>query len=339
MKGKESVKLMDVAKLAKVSPATVSRVLNGIVKVDEEKQKRVNDAVIKLGYRPSRVAQRLRSQSRHSLLIGLIIPDLQNPFFSDIARGVEDITQQENHAVVICNSDENAEKEAFYVNTLRSEYMGGLIVAPTPGNKDLIQEMVNEGFPVLYIDRIIASVKTDSITVNSELGGYMATRHLIELGHERIGVIGGNPNLETSQKRVEGYHRALREANISSKKSMILWGDSKRNSGRRCAQAFLNRKQRPTAIFSTNNLMTLGTLQAVNESGLRIPEDISVIGFDDIPWATALNPPLTAIKQPSYEMGRRAAELLLARIKGKNESVRQEIITPSLVVRQSTGSV
>lgn len=332
------VTLEDVARAANVSISTVSRVLNGSSLVAEETRKRVQQAIEALGYQPSRVARRLRRERRPANLIGLIIPDIQNPFFADLARGVEDVAQQHGYMVFLGNSDEDAAKEKLYLDLMRAESVDGLILPPNAERDAAASELARSGLPMVCVDRRLAKVTVDTVVVDNVRGAYEAVEHLIRLGHRRIGFIEGRPELSTSKERLEGYRKALKDYGTEPDPALVRQGDSRQASGRRLTLELLESPDPPTALFVGNNLMTLGALEAIHSLGLRIPEDIAIVGYDDMPWALAFNPPLTAVRQPGYEVGRRAMELLLQRIREPKRSTTLVLLQPELIVRESCGA-
>ena len=327
--------LRDVAREADVSVSTVSRVFNEPDKVREDTRQRVQQAVDELGYRPSRVARRLRLENGFAHMLGLVIPDIQNPFFADLARGVEDIAQANGYTVIVNNSDEDSAKQRLCLETLRTESVDGVIVPPVREQDEDIDTLAQSGVPVVCVDRRMKMIAYDTIVSDNVRGAYEAVNHLIENGHRRIGFIGGIPTISTSIERREGYEKALVDHGIEVDRALIREGDSRQGSGRRLAESLLDMPDMPTALLSGNNLMTLGSLEAINLRGLRIPQDISVVAYDDVPWALALNPPLTAVDQPGYEMGRRAAEMLLQRIHEPKRSPTLVTLQPKLIVRKS----
>ncbi|SMO38821.1 LacI family DNA-binding transcriptional regulator [Fodinibius sediminis] len=339
MKNSNNPTAKDVAKMANVSTATVSRVFNRSPKVNEDTLKRVLKAAEELNYRPSRVAQRLRGKRKNSMIIGLIITDMENPFFSEIARGVEEIAYKNKNAVMVCNSNEDKEKEKFYLETVVDEQVSGVILVPTPYNFKLVKKIINNGCPVVFVDRKFSNndIRVDSVTVNNKSGSFRAIERLIKLGHRRIAVIKGLKKLSTTEERFEGYKEALEAYGLPLEDELIFPSDSKEEGGRQSTKELLSLKQRPTAIFSTNNLMTLGCLEELNSRGIKIPEDIALIGFDDMPWSTSLNPPLTAVRQPGYELGISAADLLLKRISNPTRNASDIVLNPELIVRKSCG--
>src|SRR5699024_3533979 len=290
---------------------------------------------------PSRVAQRLRGKRKHSMVIGLIVTDLENPFFSEIARGVEEIAYQNQNAVMVCNSNEDKAKEKFYLEALIAEQVSGFILVPTTHNEKLIKKIINDEYPVVCVDRKLNTddIRVDNVTVNNRQGAYRATERLIKLGHQRIAIINGLKGLSTTTERFEGYREALEDYGIPLDDELIRYADSREKGGIKSTKELLALKERFTAIFSTNNLMTLGCLEELNAQGITIPKEIALIGFDDMPWSKALNPPLTAVRQPGYELGISAAELLLKRLSSPLRSTSDVVLHPELVVRQSCGKL
>lgn len=330
--------LKEVAKFADVSITTVSRVMNDASMVNPETRERVQRAMRKLGYQPSRVAQRLRTKKGHSKMLGLIIPDIQNQFYSNIVRGIEDVAYGKDYAVILCNSDENPNKERFYLDVLQSESVDGVILPPIHQYSKVVEGLIESGIPIVCVDRKLVRESVDTVVINNEKGGYMAVKHLIDHGHKRIAILSSSPQFSSFEERQKGYENALKDNGLDIDKALIKEGDPRSSeTARLLTKELLELDRPPTAIFATNNLMTLGVLEAVNAAKLKIPADISIIGFDDMPWAKAITPPLTVIKQPGYEMGRRAAELMFQRIDDPKREPVQIIMEPTIIVRESTG--
>jgi DNA-binding LacI/PurR family transcriptional regulator len=325
----------DVAKRARVSIATVSRVVNKQVGVSPEVRDRVLRAIEALGYQPSRTAQRLRAKRGH--VIGLIISDIQNPFFTAVARGIEDVAYQHGYSLILCNTDEDSEKERLYLDVMRAEAVAGVILATTVEENPGVRQLIEGGIPVVAIDRQLNDPDIDSVLVDSVQGTVDLMSHLIELGHQRIGFIGGPVTITTMRERRDGYLLAHQKHGLTVSPELMRFGDPKQASGYACAQELLQLQPPPTAIFASNNMITLGALRAIQERGLRIPEDISIVCFSDVPWSTLLHPPLTVIAQPDYELGQRAAELLLERFKQPDNPTCHVPLKLHLIVRASTG--
>ncbi|HEV2132250.1 MAG TPA: LacI family DNA-binding transcriptional regulator [Longimicrobiaceae bacterium] len=331
-------KLQDVAELAGVSASTVSRVVNEPQMVNDQTRARVEEAIRALGYRPNRVARRLRVEHGLTNLVGLIIPDLQNPFFADIARGVEDVAVQNGYTVLIGNSDENLDKERRYLEVMHAESVDGIILPPNSTSDPVATDFAQSEMPLVFVDRRLSKVKMDTAVTDNVRGAYDAVEHLIRLGHRRIGFIEGRPQVSTSRERLAGYRQALEDHGIELDPAIVRVGDSRQESGRHLAEELLALPERPTALLVGNGLMALGALEALHRAELKIPDEMAIIGYDDMPWALALNPPLTVVRQPGYELGSRAMELLLQRIRMPERSTTLVVLEPELIVRRSCGA-
>ncbi len=327
--------LTDVARHAKVSIATVSRVINHSDKVRPDTVALVKRAMVTLGFKPNRVARRLRQQGGIRHLLGLIIPDIQNPFFAEIARGVEDVAYANKFAVMLCNSDDSLEKQEFYADVLCSESVDGIILPPISDRDPVVRRLIKSGLPVVTVDRSLLHRSVDKVEVDNYRGAYEATEYLIGLGHRRIGVIAGRFEVSTDRERRRGVEEAMRAHKLKLDPSWVRAGDFKQATGRVLADDLLNLVPRPTALFVLNSLMTIGALEAIHRRHLKIPADIAIVGFDDLPWAEALNPPLTVVRQPAYEVGREAAELLLNRLARPQQTRTHLKLSPKLIVRNS----
>jgi DNA-binding LacI/PurR family transcriptional regulator len=328
--------MKEVAKLAGVSVATVSRVLNNNPDVSPELRSRVLQAVEKLNYKRNRVARSLRAKT--SLIIGLLISDIQNPFFTSVVRGVEDVAYAHGYTLLLCNSDEDSAKERLYIDIMLAERVAGVIISPVAEVDNYSSVLLQAGVPIVAMDRRMRDLEVDTVVVNNVEGVYQAVGYLIEQGHRRIGFIGGPTRTTTGRERQEGYQRALTEHGIELDQGLIQIGDFKQDSGYQMACKLLEMDDPPTAIFAANNLMTLGALNAIHQKGLNIPRDVAIVGFDDMPWAPSLAPPLTAVAQPTYELGCTAADFLLSRIADPERPVEQICLRTTLVIRESSGT-
>lgn len=327
--------LLDVAKHAGVSTATVSRYLNSKARLAPATRAAVQQAVDHLGYQPNRVAQRLRVAPGEARLIGLIVPDLQNPFFADVVRGVEAAARTHGCAVLFGHSGESAEREADLLDLLRAESVDGVVLPTVEPGRDLGRLRV----PVVFVDRRPAHCALDVVVSDNEAGARAAVKHLIALGHRRIGFVGGRPDLSTSHERLAGYRAGLCAGFVPYDPALVREGDSQQEGGRDEAAALLDLPDPPSALFAGNNLMTLGALVAIRERGLRIPHDVAVVGYDDMPWSAAFDPPLTTVRQMGVEMGEQATDLLVRRIERPDAPARLVVLQPTLVVRASCGAV
>lgn len=325
----------EVAKRAGVSIATVSRVLNNSESVNEETRVKIQKAIKELKYQPSRVAKRLRSKSGAGNLLGVLIPDIQNPFYVDVLRGIEDVAYQNNYVIIMCNFSQDEKKEAMYLDILESEAIDGLIAAPAHEDDSRIKKILRNGLPLVCVDRSLKGVDADIVWVNNEEGAFHAVSFLIEKGYKRIAHIGGLTTIPSSRLRDSGYRKALVAGGLPVDESLIVHGDSSYASGIQFMEQLLKLPTPPDAVFTGNNLITLGALEAINSRKLRIPQDIAILGFDDMNWSNALNPPLTAVRQPAYEIGKRAGELLIQRINDPKRPCIQMTLNSELKVRSS----
>ena len=326
--------MREVAEHADVSVTTVSHVVNETRPVSDALRQRVLDAMEELDYRPNRLARSLRRGETNT--IGVIVPDSSNPFFAEVARGVEDTSFEERYSVILCNSDGDLEKELFYTNVLTAKQVDGILFVAAGMSTEHIQALQEDRVPLVVVDRNIPDVCVDEVLTDNTRGGEMVTRHLIDLGHRRIGCITGPSDVTPSADRVAGYEQALHEAGIPIDESIILKGDFQYSSGHQAAHKLLSMEDPPTAIFACNDLMAVGVMSAARELDQRVPEDLSVAGFDDVHLACFTNPPLTTVAQPKYEMGALATRILLQRMQDHDSPPRHELLPTRLVIRQST---
>jgi len=324
----------DVARLAGVSTATVSRVVGGYGHVKESTRKKVEEAAAALGYRPNAIARSMVRRTTQT--IGLIISDISNPFFPEVVRGVEDVAHSRGYSVILCNSDEDAEKEKRYSEILLAKQVDGLIVATTTADPRHLSPLALRGVPVVLLDRDVREGSFDVVKVDNADAASRAVEHLFALGHRRVGIISGPTSIQTARERLEGYRRAHRHYNIAVDRRLIYQGDFKESGGYNGARALMEQDDPPTAIFTANNLTTTGALAWLREQRLRIPEDVSLVAFDDMTWMRLVEPPLTVVQQPAYLMGTTVAELLFQRLEGKVSEARQVIqLQSNLIVRGS----
>jgi LacI family transcriptional regulator len=332
------VNIRDVAKLAGVAPITVSRVINNSDSVNPATRQRVQTAIDELHYVPNTLAKSLRS--RHTQTIALILTDITNPFWTTIARGVEDAAAESGFHTILCNTDENPAKEATYINLLLQRRVDGIIIAPTTPDRKRLALLKQHQVACVLIDRRVAGFKADAVLGDNRQGACLLTEHLIELGHRRIALVNGPCSISTAQDRADGYRAALRQHQIPLEDGLIMeGGEFKQASGYQLVKQLLTHLPRPTAIFAANNLIAVGALQALREAALRVPEDIALVCFDDIGVASVVDPFFTVVAQPAYEMGEKSARLLIERLAAKrNLRPREIVFTPQLVIRQSCGS-
>lgn len=329
--------ISDVAKHAGVSPATVSRVIQGGKNVRPATREKVKRAIEELGYVPSAVAQSLRSKRTRSL--ALVVPDITNPFWTTVARGVEDEAQRHGYAVLLCNTDENLAKQLHYLNFLISQQVDGVIIAPYDSDAQHLDKLRQRNIPTVLIDRHIDGWDVDSVRGDSVSGARALVGHLIRLGHTRIAVVSGPATTSTAEDRIAGYCLALTEEGIPVDPSLIRRGEYRNTSGEQLTHQVMDEGLNPSAIFATNNAIATGVIDALEKRGLRIPQDIALVSFDDLPDLSHLFPFLTVVSQPAYDMGVNAAQLLLSRLNSEVDLQPRRVVLPSrLIVRHSCGS-
>ncbi len=330
--------IRDVAERARVSVATVSAVFNENKYVSPELAGRVRESIATLHYRPNGLARSLKQQRAH--ILGLILSDITNPFFTTLVRAVEDTARSAGYTLLLGNTDENAAKEEAYVELLHSRQVDGLILVASAGEHAYLPALLEAGLPVVCVDRSLASLGADSVLTDNVAGAYQAVSHLIALGHRRIGIVTGLPGVTSTHQRLDGYRQALTEHGIAADPAFVREGDSRIEGGAARAAELLALPDRPTALFVTNNLMTIGAMRAIEDAGLRCPDDVALVGFDDFEWASVFRPRLTTVRQPVYEIGKVAARLLIQRIERKRTGEAAEILLPpTLIVRESCGEV
>ncbi|MEM7129690.1 MAG: LacI family DNA-binding transcriptional regulator [Chloroflexota bacterium] len=331
-----SVGIEDVAQKAGVSIATVSRVLADKPHVSQKARQAVLTAVHELGYRPNQAARNLRSQT--SKRLGLLISDIQNPFFTVMARAVEDIAYEREYLVMLCNTDEDAQRESLYIDLMVSEQVAGVILSPIASTGEAVQQLTDAGIPVVLVDRHIPNAQFDSVVGENFNTTKRLILHLIEKGHKRIGAIIAAPSVSTGSERQEGYIQALYERGISFDPNLLLGGGPKAANGYELTQQLLGLPDPPTAIFSGNNLLTIGALRAIHNAGLSIPEQIALVAYDDMDWMFVMQPSLTVVSQPVYEMGKQAAQLMLQRIDEPQMHPVNIVLEPTILFRGSSGT-
>ncbi len=328
--------IKDVAELAEVHPSTVSRVINGNPRISEKTKNRVLLIIKKLGYTPNAIARGLKTKRTHTL--GMLIPDITNPFFAEIARGVEDAANKNSFNVILCNTDDKLKKERTYLDILKEKRVDGLILGTAHTKDDSILELEKNNFPYILVSRNIEELDKNCIIIDDVVGGIMATEYLIRLGHRRIAHITGPLKVRAAIDRVDGYKNALKKYHIEYKEELIEEGDFRIKSGYQAMKKFLDLPEPPTAIFAANDLLALGAMQAIQKMKFHIPEDFSIIGFDDIRVSSFVYPPLTTIRQPMLEMGILAVKMLLKIIEEGEFNQRRIILQPKLIIRESCKS-
>lgn len=328
--------MRDVAKRAAVAPITVSRVLNNSGYVSAELRARVEQAAAELHYVPNMLANSFRSSRTHTL--ALVLTDITNPFWTSVARGVEDTAHAQGFNVILCNTDEDEQKQAQYLSMLMRRRVDGVLLVPVTSSGEAVRPLLTQKIKVVVLDRRLTGVAVDVVRGASIEGARHLTEHLIELGHRRIALLTGPERVSVSTERAAGYRQALEQAGIESEPGLIRYGRFTADSGEQMTREVL--ALRPTALVAANNFIAMGALRALRSAGLRVPDDLSVVVFDDLPESYAAEPFLTVAAQPVYELGRTAAALLLKRIAEPSVEEPQEIVLPTqLIVRASSRAV
>jgi len=326
--------IYDVAKKAGVSISTVSRVINNSSPVSDELRRKVNEAIKKLNYQPNALAQSLIKAETGT--VGLIIPDISNPFFSLLAKGAEELAKIHNYSLILCNSNDDPKAETEYIDVLLKKQVDGLIFTGTRCKNEYINQLAENRFPIVVVDREIEEGKdVNSIYTNNKDGAYQATKYLTHLGRKDIAYIAGYPDVKTDKDRFEGYKRALREAKISFREDLVVIGNYHWNDAYNVVKKLLEKGKSFSAVFAANDLMAMGAIKALEENNLKVPDDVSVIGFDDILFASIVNPPLTTVAQPTYQMGESAMRLLIDVIKKRITKPRKVVLETRLIIRES----
>jgi len=327
--------VLDVAKRAGVAPITVSRVINNSGYISQATRERVEAAVKELRYVPNTLARGLRSKRTKTL--ALVVTDITNPYFTLMARGVEDAAGASNYTVIYCNTDESEAKEENYANILAQRQVDGVLLVPAGGKVKTIKFLLSNDINVVVVDRRVSGVKIDSVQSDSEDGAYCLIKLLIELGHKRIVMITGHKDVSTSTDRVAGYRRAMVESGLGENEQ-VYYGEFNQQSGYELTKQAMMHSPKPTAIFGANNFIAIGIIQALRGFKIDVPGDVSVVAFDDLPESMLVSPFLTFAEQPAYEIGRVATELLLKRISGELSRGHQKLVLPTTIVqRESTG--
>jgi DNA-binding LacI/PurR family transcriptional regulator len=324
--------MREVAGRAGVSPATVSRVLNGHDNVREDYRARVLQAVAELDYRPNRLARNLRRQRAD--MIGVVVSDIENPHFSESVRAVEDAAYRHGYRVLLCNTDETPDKQRAYLQMLAQERVLGVILSPSDPASDGIAELLDLGIPVVALDRQVTDERADTVVADNVAAARIATEHLVAAGHRRVGLIAGSPGVETGSERLRGYTSGMRAAGLEP---MVASGRFRMEEGRTATHELLADESPPTALVAGNNLTAVGALQALREAGLAVPREVGLVAVDDPFWAELTNPPLTTVAQPVRAMAHKAMSFLLERIEGRRAGSRREVFPVELRQRSSCG--
>lgn len=337
-----TITINDIAVRAGVSISTVSRVVNQSVRVDPATEERVHEAIQALGYRPNLLARSFRRKITHT--IGLLVPDNSNPYFAEMARVIEDAGFAEGYSVILCNSDLSEVKQTRYIDVLLAKRVDGIIMTSTGLIPELddgrdVERIQHAGVPFVVIDRDLDGSPVDQILVDNHEGGYLAARFLLEHGHRAIACVVGPSDLTPSAGRIAGFRRALREAGLDLPADALVRGNGRHDGGACAVSELLARGIDFTAIFAFNDEMAIGVIGALQRAGRQVPRDVSVVGFDDIPYAAAVFPAVTTIAQPIAEMGRMGLTLLLDRIRDPTSEPRRILLSTQVKERESVRGI
>lgn len=336
---KKNVTIKDVARHAGVSTATVSYVINGSVPISQQTHQRVMAAIQELDYHPNAIARRL--QGKRACTLGFILPSgerpVSDPFFLELLAGIADETAQQDGDLLLSTCPKDCSETIIYRQWIKTKRADGFLIVDTRQQDKRLAYLLDEGFPFVAFGRSLEAQDFPYVDVDGEVGIYEGMQHLLSLGHRHIGLIGLPKTLVCASHREKGYRRAMVEAGLQVDQGLIVEGDLSQKGGYLAAKSLLSLSPRPTAIFAGSDLMALGALRAIQEQGLVVGRDVSVIGFDDIPLASQAHPSLTTIRQPVYEIGRLICRMLISLLRGEPLDQRQIIIKPTLIVRESTG--
>lgn len=322
--------MSDVAKRAGVSKTTVSHVINSTRFVEEETKQRVLKAIAELGYRPCVAARSLKTKRTQT--VGVLVTDVSNYFFAEVLHGSESVLMPNSYSIIVCNTDGTLDREVHYLDLLLRQRVDGIIAAAASQKWDILSDAEMQHTPIVFVDRYFEGLERPFVGVDNRKGAYLGTSHLIERGHRRIGILVGSLGVSNLRERLVGFRQALQEHNISLPQELVVTGSS---CAREEMRQLLMLPERPTAVFCSTNQLSLETLATLKEMGLRCPEDVALVGFDDHPWAAVSDPPLTVIRQPARQLGQLAARILLDLISNRKLPETRFILDCELVLRQS----
>lgn len=337
----KKVNIKDIAKLANVSHTTVSRALNNKSRIRKETREKILSIASQLGYRPNFVARSLVMKRTKTL--GLVITNIANPFYTELAQGIEKTSTKLGYSIILCSTQSDISTEKQYIEMLRSKGVDGIIFSSAHMEDPNILALAEEEFPIVLVNRRtyhpMVKERVDYVGVNNLRGGFLAIEHLIRLGHQRIGVIGGSQESSVGLERLEGGKKALQIYGLEQRNDYFLEGNFLKRSGYQRGNEFIEMAHMPTAIFATNDYMALGVYQAFLEKGFRIPEDVALVGFNDIEFSSMKGIELTTIGQKKFEMGALAVEMLVERIEKRGDAPpgREIFLEPELIIRKTCG--
>jgi len=325
--------ISDVAKAAGVSVATVSRVINGIANVSPETTAKVTKAIQELDYRPNLLGRNLRRTKSERILV--LLPNISNPFYSEIVKGIEDVANRNGYSIMLCNTDSDIKREKKYIKMLKTRLADGAILMASEISCEELTELAKE-VSMVQCCEYKEGIPVSHVSIDNEKAAYKATKHLISLGHRKIAFIGANNQFLSSNLREKGYLRALSDEGIEPNPDYLCYGDYSYKSGLRNMKKLLNLQERPTAVFCVSDVMAIGAIRLAMEENLKIPEDLAVCGFDNIHFSWMFTPSVTTIAQPMYDLGCTAMDALIRIIEGKSSEVIHYFLEYELIIREST---
>lgn len=324
--------IKQVASHANVSSATVSRVLNNDSRVSPEVRQRVRASIAELGYRPNRIARSLRRQSSET--IGVIVSDIENPHFTRAVRTIENAAYEQGYRVVLCNTDEDGDKQKAYLDVLAAEQVTGIIIAPAVAEDPTISMMLDAGIPIVAFDRTVNDERADAVLADNAAAARIATQHLIDQGREHIAFVSGRSEIRTGRDRLKGYEATMAQ---SGREPIIGPGGFRLELAQQATSDLLQHHPEIDGLVIANNLMAIGALRALRKAEVRVPDDIAVVGIDDPPWAALVSPAMTTLAQPTQQMATMAFDLLVGRIRKERTVPREMVYQFELRVRESSG--
>lgn len=326
--------IKDIARLAKVSMNTVSRALNEKPDVNAETSKRILKIAQELNYSPNTIARSL--VSKKTRILGVVVTDNANPFYAQVLKGIEDTALQRRYNIILCNSDENSQKEQMALQLLREKRIDGILITPVQKDKAYIIQLKELNIPFVLLNRYSKEIKTDYVINDNTYGAQLAVEHLIDIGRRKIAYIGGPSTISSVQERLEGCHKALKNAGLSVRDLVVEHTNLKMEDGYFAMKKLLKNPAVTTGVFAYSDLLSIGAMKAIKEAGLHIPEDIALVGYDDIDLAEFLETPLTTVRQPRYEIGKKATNILINKLEGiKSIKHKCIVLRPELIIRKS----
>ncbi len=338
MRAMRNITILDIAKKLKISASTVSRALNDHPDIKQSTKDQVKNLAKKLNYSPNPIARSLKSNKTN--VIGVIVPEIEHDFFSSAISGIEEVAYHSGYTILVCQSNESYEREIVNTNALMNQRVAGLIVSISQSTKNgnHFQELINRSIPIVFFDRICNDVSANKVVIDDAKSAFNAVSHLIERGRKKIAHFAGPKELKICEQRLKGYKNALKKAKIPLLKELIRYGDLHEDNGYKSMDLLLKEKIIPDAIFAVNDPVAIGAYQRIKEAGLKIPKDIAIVGFSNNKITALVDPPLTTIDQPSFDMGKKAIEILIGMIENKknNGEIKTVVLDTKLVVRGST---